>query len=67
MGYSIRTLNYLERIALSHATHLLSIADPIAIGVETIRIDSRCYLENDFIKLICMNPVMVIIPNCQSV
>ena len=56
MGYSIRTLNYPERIALSNPSHLMSMADPIAIGVETLRIDSGCSLEKEFTELIRMNP-----------
>ena len=50
------TLNYLERIALSNPTHMMSMADPIAIDIETLRIDSGCSLEKEFIELICMNP-----------
>ena len=56
MGYSIRTSNYPKRIALSNPTHVMSMAYHVPIGVETIRIDSRCSLEKDFIELICMNP-----------
>ena len=56
MGYSRRTSNYLERIALSDPTHMMSMGDPIAIGVETLRIDSGCFLEKEFIELIRMNP-----------
>ena len=56
MGYSRRTSNYLERIALSNPNHMMSMADPIAIGVETIRIDSGCSLEKEFTELICINP-----------
>ena len=56
MGYSIRTSNYLERIALSDLTHMMSMADPVAISVETQRIDIGCSLEKGFIELICMNP-----------
>ena len=56
MGYSRRTSNYLERIALSSPTHMMSMADPIAIGVKTLRIDSRCSLQKEFIELIRMNP-----------
>ena len=60
MGYSRRTSNYPERIALSNTTHTMSMADPIAIGVETLRIDSGCSLEKEFTELICMNPWMVL-------
>ena len=56
MGYLIRTSNYPERIALSNPTHMMSMTDPITIGVETLRIDSGCSLEKEFTKLICMNP-----------
>ena len=34
--------------------------DPIAIGVETLRIDSGCSLEKEFTQLIRMNPSMVL-------
>ena len=56
MRYSIRTSNYPERIALSDLTHMMSMVDPVAIGVETPRIDSGCSLEKEFIELIRMNP-----------
>ena len=42
MGYSRRTSNYPERITLSNPTYMMSMADPIAIGVETLMIDSGC-------------------------
>ena len=50
MGYLRRTLNYLERITLSNPTHMMSMVDPIAINVETLRIDSMCYLEKEYIE-----------------
>ena len=56
MGYSRRTLNYPKRIALSNPTLMMSMADPIAIGVETLRIDGGCSLEKEFTELIGMNP-----------
>ena len=56
MGYSRRTLNDPERITLSNPTHMMSMADPIAIGVETLRIDNGCSLEKEFTELIRMNP-----------
>ena len=56
VGYSIRTSNYPERIILSDLTHMMSMADPVAIGVETPRIDSGCSLKKEFIALIRMNP-----------
>ena len=56
MGYLRRTSNYPERIALSNPTHMTSMADLVAINVETLRIDSRCSLEKEFIELIRKNP-----------
>ena len=56
MGYLRRTSNYPERITLSNPSHKMSIADPKAIGVETLRIDSGCSLEKEFTQLIRMNP-----------
>ena len=56
MGYSRSTLNYPEKITLSNSTHMMSMTDPIAIGVETLRIDSGCSLETEFTELICINP-----------
>ena len=56
VGYSRRTSNYPERIAISNPTHMISIGDPIAIGVETLRIDSGCSLKKELIELIPLNP-----------
>ena len=56
MGYSRRKSNYPERIILSNPTHMMSMADSIAIGVETLRIDSGRFLEKEFTELIRMNP-----------
>ena len=56
MGYSRRTSNYLEIITLSNLNHLMSMADPIAIGVETLKIDIGCSSEKEFSELIRMNP-----------
>ena len=50
------TSNYLERITLCNPTHMMSMVDPIAISVETLRIDSGCSLEKEFTELIPMNP-----------
>ena len=56
MGYLRRTSNYPKRIALANLSHTMSMADTIAIGVETLRIDSGCSLEKEFTELIRMNP-----------
>ena len=56
VGYSRRTSNYPERITLSDLTHMMSMADLVAIDVEIPMIDSGCSLEKEFIELICMNP-----------
>ena len=50
IGYSRRTSNYLERIALSYLNHMMIMVNPMAFGVETQRIDSG------FTELIHMNP-----------
>ena len=56
MGYSRRTSNYPKKIALSNLNHMMSMTDPVAIGVETPRIDSGCSLKKEFTELIRMNP-----------
>ena len=56
MRYLRRTSNYLEIIALSDLTHMMSMANPIAIAVEMPRIDNGCSLEKQSIKLIYINP-----------
>ena len=45
MGYLRETSNYLKRISLSDPTHMKSMANPVAISMETLRIDSGCSLE----------------------
>ena len=45
----------------------MSMTDHIAIGVETLRIDSVCPLEKEFTKLIRMNPWMVLYPTVNQV
>ena len=56
MGYLRRTLNCLKRILFYDLTHMMSMADPIAIDVEILMIDSRCSLEKEYIALIHKNP-----------
>ena len=51
----LRTSNYVERITLSNPTHMISMANPIAISVETLKIHSGCSLEKEFNELILMN------------
>ena len=60
MGYSRRISNYLERIVLSDLTHMMSMVDHVAIGVEILRIDSGCSLEKEFTELTCMSLLMVL-------
>ena len=59
MRYLRRTSNYSERITLSNPTYMKSMADPVAIGVETLMTDSGCSLEKEFIELIRINSLMV--------
>ena len=56
MGYLRRASNYRKRITLSDPTHMMSIVDLGAINMETLRIDSECSLEKEFVELIRMNP-----------
>ena len=56
MGNLRRTSNYPERIVLSDLTHMMSMADHVAICVETPRMDSGCSLEKELTELIRMNP-----------
>ena len=50
------TSNSPERIKLSDSTYMMSMADLVAIGMETLRINNECSLEKDFTQLIRMNP-----------
>ena len=56
MGYSRWTSNYPKRIVLCDSTHMMSMADPVAIDVKTLRIDSGYSLKKEFTKLIRINP-----------
>ena len=60
MRYSRKISNYLKRITLFAPTHVMSLADPIAISVVISRMDCECSYEKEFTKLICMNPLMVL-------
>ena len=55
MGYLRGTLNYSERLTLFDPTHMMSMANLVAINVETLKIDTECSLEKEFTKLIRMN------------
>ena len=55
MRYLRRTSNYPKRIILYDLAYMMSMADLIAIGVETLRIDSGSSLEKEFTKLIRIN------------
>ena len=60
MRYLGRTSNYLEKITLYDRTHVMSIADHVAICVDTPMIHSKCSLEKEFIELIHMNHLMIL-------
>ena len=51
-----RTSTYYEIISFSDLTHMMSMADFVAIGVETPIIDSWYSLEKEFTELIQINP-----------
>ena len=55
MGYLRRISNYLERITLLDPTQMISMVDPVAISVETLRIYIGCSMEKEFTNLIRMN------------
>ena len=42
--------------SLIHPTHIMGMADPVAVSVETLRIARGCSLEKQYAELICMNP-----------
>ena len=64
MRNSRRTSNYSKRITLSDLTHMMSMTNLVAIGVETPRIDTGWSLKKKFTKVIRMNLRMVL---CQIV
>ena len=45
-----------KRITLSNSTHMMNMTDPLAISMETPKINNRCSLEKELIELIGMNP-----------
>ena len=45
MGNSRKISNYSERLALFNRAHMMSMADLVAIDVETPSIDSGCSIE----------------------
>ena len=42
-------------VTLFDLTHMMSMVDHMAIGIETLWIVSVCSLEKELIELICMN------------
>ena len=43
---------------------MMSMVHLVGISVEILRIDNEFSLDKEFIELICMNSLMIIIPNC---
>ena len=60
VGHSTTTSNYPLRITLFDPTHMMSMADLIAISLETQSINSGCSLKKEFTQLICINLCMVL-------
>ena len=56
IGYSRGTSDCPKRILPFDWTHMISMVDHLAIGVDILSIDSVCSLEKEFIELIHMNP-----------
>ena len=50
MEYLRRLSNYPERITLSNLTLMMSMADLVAIHVETMRIDGKCFWRKSILK-----------------
>ena len=46
---------YLERMSMFDHTHMMSIDNLVIISVEITRIDKRCSLEQEFIRLLYVN------------
>ena len=45
MGYLRRISNYYKNIVFFYLTRMMSMSDPIAIDVETSKIDNECFLR----------------------
>ena len=60
LNISRRTSNYPIGITLSHSTHMMSVIDPVVIGLKMPKIDNMYFLTKNFIKLISMNPQMIL-------
>ena len=54
-GIFDKDIELCKKIKLSNLTHMMSMADTIAISVETPKIDNGCSLQKDFNVLIYMN------------
>ena len=55
-GIYKKDIKWSKKLTLSYSTHMISMVNPMAIIVETPRIDSGCSLEKEFTELIRMNP-----------
>ena len=53
---SHQTSNYLKSITPSGPTHMMSMADLVAINVHILKIDSECSREKGLTELIYINP-----------
>ena len=45
-----------KRIVLYDSTQMMSMVDPVAIDVETLKIDCGCSLEKEFNESMSINP-----------
>ena len=64
MRHSRRISNCLKRKTPSDLSHMIRMTDPMTIIVETLKIDIRCSLKEEFVELIRRNPLIVL---CQIV
>ena len=54
MFYDVNIACY--QITLFDLIHMISMVDHVVIGVKASMINSRCSLEKEFTKFICVNP-----------
>ena len=60
MGYSRRASNYPKIITLSDLTCMMRMRNLVAITMKILMIDNRCSFEKYVIKLIRMNPLIIL-------
>ena len=62
---SEKDIKYLHKITIHVLTHMMRMVDFVTICVETLRWSIECSLENFFIKLIFINPCIILYLTCN--